>query len=138
MGLGLGISLLASVGWALAQHPGSPTAREQERFRASLTATLVFAGRAADSAGVRCRLVSIEWQPLAGASRYVVQVSIAAPGTWVAVRPDTRCGGGGPSAPTAFRDRVSQPGPRRFYRVLALAADGRELIATSSVPVDVR
>ncbi len=138
VGLGLGIGLLASAGWALAQRPAGPTAREREAFRASLTAMQVLAGRAADSAHARCRPVSIEWQPLPGAVRYLVEESVAAPGSWTAVHPDPRCSGAGLIAPTGYRDRVVPAGPRLFYRVVALGRDGHELAATAPVPVDVR
>jgi hypothetical protein len=44
-------------------------------FRASLTATVVVEG-ARDSVAADCRVVAIEWQRLAGATSYQVQVRV--------------------------------------------------------------
>lgn len=139
--LGLGLSLVAAangVPWAAAQQPRTAAARDRASFRAGLTATLVLAGKATDSTGVYCRLVAVEWRPLEGAASYQVQVSVGARGRWVADLPDQGCGGGGATSRTTFRDSFPYPSPVRFYRVVALAEDGHDLVATEPVPVEVR
>jgi hypothetical protein len=93
---------------------------------------------ATDSVAGNCRLVAIEWQRLAGAQGYQLQVRVGAHGAWVAVRGDPRCGGGRPIGPTDFHDRVMRPAAVRYYRVVAVAADGSSLDVTAAVPVEVR
>ncbi len=90
-----------------------------------------------DSVAANCRVVAIEWQRLAGAQSYQVQVRVGRRGAWVAVKGDPRCGGGKPIGPTDFHDRVMRPANQRFYRVVAVAADGRSLDVTAAVPVQV-
>jgi len=132
--LALGVLL----GPALGAQGTAPADRDREAFRASLTATLLVAGSAADSAGPACRVVAIEWRPLPGAAAYQLQVSVGAADRWAAVAPDPLCPGGGSAGPTAYRDRVPRPARRRYYRVVATAPDGRGLEVTAAVPVDVR
>jgi len=128
----------ALVGRGLGAQGPARVERERAVYRASLTATLLMAGSTADSAGPACRVVALEWQTLPGAAAYQVQVSVGSKDLWVAVSPDRRCPGGGFSGPTAYRDRVSRPSGRRYYRVVATAADGRGLEVTAPVPVEVR
>ena len=128
-------ALLAAAG--LAQGPVTASPRDRAAFRSSLTATVVVEG-ARDSVASNCRLVTIEWQRLVGATSYQVQVRVGSHGAWVAVRGDPRCGGGRPTGPTDYQDRVMRPAALRFYRVVALAPDGRSLDVTQSVPVGVR
>ena len=92
---------------------------------------------ATDSVAPNCRVVAIEWQRLTGARSYQVQVRVGRRGAWVAVKGDPRCGGGKPIGPTDFHDRVMRPAGMRYYRVVALAADGTSLDVTAAVPVQV-
>lgn len=118
-----------------------PSAEAQGRFRASVTATVMLAGRTADSTPPGCESIAIEWRSLPGSARYEVQVSVGAsrPTTWVEAKPDVRCGETtGKSASTSFRDRVVRPGGRRFYRVVAVDSAGRPLAVSAPVPVDLR
>jgi len=122
----------------LEQGPATPSFRDHASFRASLTATVIVAG-GVDSTAPGCRIVAIDWRPLAGAARYQVQVRVGAHGAWVAVAGDSRCGqDAAVVGPTAFHDRVVRPAPRRYYRVVAVGTDGRSLDVTTVVPVDVR
>lgn len=132
--LGLWLALAGPLG----AQGAAPGERDRAAFRASLTATLLMAGFAADSAGPACRVVAVEWRSLPGAAAYQVQVSVGSPDLWVAVSPDPRCPGGGPAGGTAYRDRVPRPASRRYYRVVATAADGRGIEVTAAVPVDVK
>jgi len=115
-----------------------PGERDRAAYRESLTATLLMAGSAADSAGPSCRVVALEWRALPGAASYQLQVSVGAVELWVAVSPDRRCPGGGAVGSTAYRDRVPRPASRRYYRVVATASDGRGMEVTSAVPVEIR
>ena len=134
-------SLLAA---RLAAQGGAPAgSRDRAVFRASLTATVLMAGPAADSAGTACRVVSVEWRGLAGSGAYQVQVSAGSPDLWIAVSPDPRCPGAGAAGPNAYHDRVPRPphgGPavRRAYRVVATAKDGTGLEVTTPVSVEIR
>lgn len=128
-------ALLAAAG--LVQGPATASPRDRAAFRSSLTATVVVEG-ARDSVAGNCRVVAIEWQRLAGATSYQVQVRVGSHGTWVAVRGDPRCGSGRPMGPTDYQDRVMRPAAPRYYRVVAMAPDGRSLDVTQSVPVEVR
>lgn len=125
----------------MAAQDVTPGVRARADFRASLTATVLMAGPTADSAGARCRVVSIEWRTLPGAADYQVQVSVGQSGLWIAVRTDPRCPGGGTAGPTTYRDRVPRPPvptTRRTYRVVATAKDGTGLEVTTPVSVDLR
>ena len=130
--------VLVCLAGSLSAQESGPTARDRAAFRTSLTATVLRAGPAADSAGPGCRVVSLEWRALPGAAAYQVQVSLGQPGLWIAVSPDPRCPGDGAAGPTAYHDRVPRPSTPRSYRVVATASDGRGVEVTAPVPVETR
>ena len=143
-GWAIAVVVASSLAGQLAAQGSTPVGdRDRAVFRASLTATVLMAGPAADSAGTACRVVSVEWRALAGSGAYQVQVSAGNPDLWIAVSPDPRCPGGGAAGPNAYHDRVPRPphgapAVRRAYRVVATAKDGTGLEVTTPVSVEIR
>lgn len=121
----------------------------QSAFRTSLTATIsrlpadTVAGTA-DSLG--CRRISLHWQELSGAHRYVVYASSTGGEPWVALPSDSACGTAAPEGRTGLSDVQATKGGasnerKVHYKVVALAGDGAEertLDTTTVVTVELR
>lgn len=134
---------------------GTAAGRAQSPFKASLTATVIIQsaggprkdeqaseGRAAPALG--CRAVTLRWNELAGARRYVVYVSSRTDGPWSALPPSNVCGHAmwrGATLVTDVEPSAGAPSVSRrlYYKVFALASsapDAPTLAVTDAVMVE--